>query len=69
MLVLTLLAVLLAPTDSKISMLDGQTHNGVLLAISQTDVEITEKGALVELPIDDVMAIEFPVAAAAVSTA
>ncbi len=67
MLVLTLLAVLLAPTDSKISMLDGQTHNGVLLAISQTDVEITEKGALVELPIDDVMAIEFPVAAAAVS--
>jgi len=67
MLVLTLLAVLLAPTDSKISMLDGQSHNGALLAISASDVEITENGALVELPIDDVMAIEFPVTAPAVS--
>lgn len=59
MLVLTLLSVLLAPTDSKISMLDGQTHSGTLIAISETDVEITESGALVKLPIADMMAIEF----------
>lgn len=65
MLVLTLFAVLLAPTDSRISMLDGQTHSGALLAISTTDVEITENSAPVRLPIDDVMSIEFPVAAQA----
>ena len=59
MLVFTLLAVLLAPTDSKISMLDGQTHSGALSAISAADVEITENGALMKLPIDDVMTIEF----------
>jgi len=58
MLVLTLLAVLLAPADSKISMLDGQTHSGALIAISAADVEITESGALVRLPIADMMAIE-----------
>lgn len=67
MLALTLLAALLAPTESKISMLNGQTHNGALSAISATDVVITENGALVELPIDDVMAIEFPVTAPAAS--
>ncbi|MEJ7590320.1 MAG: NPCBM/NEW2 domain-containing protein [Planctomycetaceae bacterium] len=67
MLVLTLLAVLLAPTDSKISMLDGQTHSGALSAISASDVELTENGALIKLPIDDVMAIEFSVTAPATS--
>lgn len=67
MLVLSLLAVLLVPTDSKVSMLDGQTRSGALSAISATDVVITENGALVELPIDDVMSIEFPVTAPAAS--
>ncbi len=65
MLTLTLLAALLAPTDSKISMLDGQAHRGVLVAVSSTDVEITENGTRVKLPIDDVMVIEFPATAAA----
>ncbi|MBC7965444.1 MAG: NPCBM/NEW2 domain-containing protein [Fuerstia sp.] len=65
MLVLTLLAALLAPADSKISMLDGQSHSGPLSAITASDVEITENGALIKLPIDDVMAIEFPVTAPA----
>ena len=67
MFVCTLLAVLLVPTDSKISMLDGQTHSGALSAISAADVEITENGALIKLPIDDVMAIEFAGAAPAAS--
>ncbi|MEI6541622.1 MAG: hypothetical protein WCO86_19180, partial [Planctomycetota bacterium] len=60
MLVLTLFAVLLAPPDAKISMLNGQTHGGALSAISAADVEITENGALFKLPLEDVMAIEFP---------
>ncbi len=60
MLTLTLLAALLVPTDSKISMLDGQVHSGTLVAISSTDVEINESSASVKLPIDDVMVIEFP---------
>ena len=60
MLILTLFAVLLAPSDAKISMLNGQTHGGALSAISAADVEITENGALFKLPLEDVMAIEFP---------
>lgn len=63
MFTLTLLTALLIPTDSKISMLDGQAHSGVLTAISATEVEITENGASVKLPIDDVMVLEFPVTA------
>ena len=59
MLVLTLLAALLVPADTKISMLGGQTHIGALAAISASNVEIIENGASVKLPIDDVMAIEF----------
>ena len=65
MLLLTLLAALLAPTDSKISMLGGQAHNGILTAISNSDVEISENGTSVKLPIDDVMMIEFPATASA----
>ncbi len=64
MLTLTLLVALLIPTDSKISMLDGQSHNGALVAVSSTDIQITESGANVKLPIDDVMVIEFPSTAA-----
>ncbi len=60
MFVLTLFAILLAPIDSRISMLDGQTHSGTLTAISAAAIEITENGAAVALPIDDVMAVEFP---------
>ncbi len=67
MLTLTLLAALLAPTDSKISMLDGRAHNGSLVAVSSTDVEITENGTNVKLPIDDVMVIELPATAATTS--
>ncbi len=67
MLVLTLLAVMFAPTDSKISMLDGQTHSGALSAISASEVELSENDALIRLPIDDVMVIEFPVTAPAAS--
>ena len=67
MLVLTILAVLLVPADSKIAMLDGQTHSGSLTFISESEVEVTENGAAVTLPLDDVMAIEFPAAAVAVS--
>lgn len=67
MLTLTLLAALLAPTDSKISMLDGQAHSGALVAVSSADVEITENGANVKLPIDDVMVIEFPATASITS--
>lgn len=63
MFVLTLLAVLLAPIDSRISMLDGQTHSGTLTAISAAAVEITENGATVALPLDDVMAVELTVIA------
>lgn len=60
MFVLTLLTILLAPIDSRISMLDGQNHSGTLTAISASAIEITENGATVTLPIDDVMAVEFP---------
>ena len=67
MFVLTLLAILLAPIDSRISMLDGQTHSGTLTAISASAIEITENGAAVALPIDDVMAVEFPAIAPVVS--
>ena len=67
MFVLTLLAIVLAPTESKILMLNGQTHSGALSAISVSDVEITENDALIRLPIDDVMAIEFSVTAPAFS--
>lgn len=67
MFTLTLLTALLIPTDSKISMLDGQAHSGSLVAVSSTDVEITENGANVKLPIDDVMVIEFPATAASKS--
>jgi hypothetical protein len=65
MLCLTLLAILLVPADSKISMLNGQTHSGLLTAMSTTVVEITEKEMPVTLPIEDVMMIEFPVTAPA----
>lgn len=67
MLTLTLLAALLAPTDSKVSMLDGRAHHGSLVAVSSSDVEITENGTNVKLPIDDVMVIEFPATAATTS--
>jgi len=60
MFVLTLLAILLAPADSRVSMLDGQARKGTLTAISASAVEITENGAAISLPIDDVMAIDFP---------
>lgn len=48
-------------------MLEGQTHNGLLAAISTTDVEITENGIPVKLAIDDVMVIEFPASASQAS--
>jgi len=67
MLLLTLLAAFFAPTDTKISMLDGQTHSGSLSAISASDVEVIENGTPTKLPIDDVMAIEFPVTAPVIS--
>ena len=60
MLTLTLLAALLAPTDSRISMLDGQAHSGTLVAISSMDIEIIESSGSIKLPIDDVMVIELP---------
>ncbi|HQX49445.1 MAG TPA: NPCBM/NEW2 domain-containing protein [Planctomycetaceae bacterium] len=63
MFVLTILAALLAPTDAKIAMLDGQTHHGSLISISTSDVELTENSAAVKLPLDEVMTIEFPAAA------
>jgi len=67
MLTLTLLVALFGPTDSKVSMLDGQAHSGTLVAISSTDVEISESSASVRLPIDDVMVIELPATAATTS--
>ena len=67
MLLLTLLAAFFAPADSKISMLDGQTHSGSLTAISASDVEVTENGTPTRLSIDDVMAIEFSETAPATS--
>ena len=67
MLTLTLLAALFIPTDSKISMLDGQAHSGVLVAVTSTDVEITDNGANAKLPIDDGMVIELPATATATS--
>jgi len=63
MFVLTILAALLAPTDAKIAMLDGQTHHGSLISISASDVELTENGSAMKLPLDEVMTIEFPAAA------
>jgi len=67
MLTLTLLVALFGPTDSKVSMLDGQAHSGTLVAITSTDVEISESSASVRLPIDDVMVIELPATAATTS--
>ena len=69
MFILTLLAVLFAPTDADISMLGGPTHSGALTSISATTVEISENGKAVQLPIEDVMAVEFPATSPAAAEA
>lgn len=61
---ISLLALLLVPTDSKVSMLDGQTHNGQLEAITAEDVSLNENGSGIKLPISDVLAIELSSVAA-----
>jgi hypothetical protein len=58
------LALLLAPADSKVIMLDGQVHSGQLTIISASDVSLRENGTDTTLPLPDVMAIDLPSAAA-----
>jgi len=60
MSLLALLALLLAPADVKVSMLDGQSRSGSLTAISGTEVSITENGTAATFPLTDVMGLEFP---------
>lgn len=55
---ISLLALLLAPADSKVFMLDGQMHNGQLAAVTEVEVSLKENGADVKLPIEDVLAID-----------
>ena len=60
MKLISILALLLAPADAKVSMLDGQTRSGQLMAISSNDLSLQENGADAKVPLSDVMAVEFP---------
>ncbi len=64
---LSLMMLLVAPSDAKVSMLDGQSHNGALSAISTTEIVMAENRADIKVPISDVMAIEFPAVTVAAS--
>ena len=67
---ISLLALLLAPADAKVSMLDGQMRSGQLMAISSKELSLQENGADARIPLSDVLAVEFPsvVPAAAAET-
>lgn len=67
MIVLTVLAALLIQTDAKVSMLNGQEHKGALTSISESEVALLQGGAEIILPVDEVMAIDFPAATPVVS--
>ena len=60
MAILTLLALLLAPSDVRVSMLDGQSHSGQLAEISTSAIALIENGTEAKLPVADVMSIDFP---------
>ncbi len=60
MAILTLLALLLAPSDVRVSMLDGQSHSGQLAEISTSEITLLENGTEAKLPVADVMAVDFP---------
>jgi hypothetical protein len=55
-----LLAALVLPADARISLLDGNSYQGVLAAISNTEVRLSENGTEQSLPLAEVLTIDFP---------
>jgi hypothetical protein len=55
-----LLAALMLPADARISLLDGKSHQGVVAAISTTEIRLNENGADQTLSLAEVLTIDFP---------
>jgi hypothetical protein len=58
-----LIAAIVLPADTRISLLDGKSHQGVVTAITTTEIRLNENGTDQTLPLAEVLTIDFNSAA------